>query len=113
MVVVGDRRSCSHIRNTAHPCFRNCFPTARSRATFRLIFSSQNSRFCLGIPRCLEQPCQKHPSTNTANLEDLKTKSGLPNSTCRRRHPVIPCILNSAISRSSVERFPWDRILLI
>jgi len=109
----GARRSCSQIRTTVQPCFRSCLPTARSRATFRVIFATQKSLFWVGIPRCFVHPCQKHPSTKIAIFSALNTKSGRPRIFCFLRHPFIPCTRKRPSSRNSVVAFPCERTRLI
>ena len=42
------------------------------------ILVSQNFLFVFGRMLCLGQPCQKHPSTNTATLAAGNTMSGFP-----------------------------------
>src|SRR4051812_4150082 len=58
------------------------------------------------------QPCQKHPSTNTATRERGKTISGLPGNAdeCPRCQPRIPAPANRPRSLSSVDRVPLDRL---
>ncbi len=106
----------SQIRITDQPAFRSSRFTFRSRFWFRVIFASQNSAFCFGRVPCRGQPCQKHPSTNTATRAARNTKSGLTFSPAARteivqcrRHPRIPASFISSISLTSVARFPNDR----
>jgi hypothetical protein len=87
--------------------------TNRSRFRFRAIFALQNSRRVAGMRQCRAHPCQKHPSTNTAIRSFGKTKSGLPNTGLFRLQPVMPCSRKIPIIRSSVPRFPQDRIAAI
>lgn len=63
----------------------------------------------LGSRQCCGQPCQKHPSTNTAVRLRAKTKSGLPTRGTPRLQPVIRCLLKIRIKASSVERFRRER----
>ena len=94
-----------------------------------VILPFQNARLLDGIRQCLGQPCQKQPSTNTATQEARKTKSGrtfdlvfetpLPGArassrraTCLRQ-PVMPAARISRASRTSVSRFPRERMRLI
>jgi hypothetical protein len=67
----------------------------------------------LGRVPCFGQPCQKQPSTKTQSRAALKTKSGLPITFCRRRHPVIRWFLKTSINLISVVLFPCERIRLI
>ncbi len=68
--------SCSQTRTTRHPRARSSRLTRRSRARLPRIFFRQNAAFCFGHVAWLGQPCQKHPSTNTASRSLGKTKSG-------------------------------------
>ncbi len=101
------------MRTTVQPALRSERVTFRSRSVFRASFAFQNARFPAGIVPCLAQPCQKQPSTNTATRSRRKTKSGLPKTGAFRRQPVMPCARISAMSRSSVARFPLERIAAI
>lgn len=58
------------------------------------------------------QPCQKHPSTKSANLGSVKMKSGLPGSCerCPSRQPEIPALTKAPRRRHSVDLFPAPRI---
>lgn len=62
-----------------------------------MIFFAQNSAFFLGITRCSGQPCQKHPSTNTASRAPGKIKSGRPGRDETNRYR-IPCLQSSLLS---------------
>jgi len=103
-------RSCSQILNTYQPARRNVRVTTASRARLPESFRRQNARLYFGFVACLGQPCQKHPSTNTASLSFRKTKSGLPNTGWLRRQPVMPCRRHNFASASSVSLFPRPRI---
>ncbi len=88
------------MRNTRQPARRNVRVTSRSRAWFAANFFRQNAALPLGIVPCIGQPCQKHPSTNTASRAARNTKSGLTwnleletwnfSEACLR-HPVTRC----------------------
>lgn len=105
--------SCSQIRITVQPRFRSAEFTSTSFARFRPIFLSQNSLFDSGAG-LHSQPCQKHPSMNTAILSLGKAKSGLPiiRGLCRR-HPVIFASRSSERKASSVDLFPLLRTAAI
>ena len=103
----------SHTRSTVHPALRSVRTTSRSRVLLRENFAAQYAARVAGCVACRGQPCQKHPSTNTATFAARKTKSGFPNTRCCRRQPVIPCARSSAIIRSSVAAFPLPRIAAI
>src|SRR5690554_2836474 len=67
--------SCDQMRTTSQPsCSRRLLVSA-SRARFASIFSRQKSAFFLGHVACSGQPCQKHPSTNTATRGPGNTMS--------------------------------------
>lgn len=76
--------SLSQTRITFHPSARSSCRTRLSRTTFVLIFRIQYSllwplaSFLIRLERFL--PCQKSPSTKTANLARSKTRSGHPGS---------------------------------
>jgi hypothetical protein len=103
--------SCCQMRRTFQPaCFKNLF-TILSRSLFLFSFRFQNSTFVTGRVACLGQPCQKHPSTNTARRADGKTKSGLPKRGWPLRQPEILYLRRILISASSVDLLarPWMR----
>lgn len=81
--------SCCHILITCHPRFFKMRVTNRSRSLLWSSFFFQKARLVAGCDACFGQPCQKHPSTNTARRCTRKTKSGLPNSLSWRRQPMI------------------------
>jgi hypothetical protein len=70
----------------------------------------QNAALFWGCVACLGQPCQKQPSTKTANFNRGKTKSGLPVSVDPRRQPTMPAERMTMMSRSSVALLPRDRM---
>ncbi len=72
--------SCSQTRTTFHPNRRSSIPTLRSRSLFRVIFVTQKSLDGLGTRRHFVQPCQKHPSINTATRLRGNIMSGDPGS---------------------------------
>ena len=74
----GPRRSCSQIRITLQPRKRSSLVCARSRWMLRPILASQYGRFTTGMEPQRGQPCQKQPSTNTANRARGNAKSGFP-----------------------------------
>ena len=117
--------SCSQILNTTHPRRLNALETSLSRCLFDDNLLRQNALFVLGWVECLGQPCQKHPSMNTARRRAGKTKSGRtllfrlraaaselrPDDGSKliamwRRQPVIRYVFSSATNASSVSRFP-------
>ena len=100
----------SHTRSTVQPAARRARETARSRCAFRASFGCQYARRDEGTRPWRGQPCQKQPSTNTATFSARKTKSGLPGSGAPRRQPVMRCSRINAIKRSSVARFPRERM---
>lgn len=68
--------SCSHTRTTVQPAARSRASVSASRDWLRAIFAFQYSELALNLAMpCSGQPCQKHPSTNTATLARLKTRS--------------------------------------
>lgn len=105
-------RSHSQILTTFQPCFLSVAVTSKSRLALRASFSFHQDARVAGTGACfgLGQPCQKHPSTNTATRSGQKMKSGFPNTFCRRRQPVIRYRRKIAIKRTSVPRFPLPRI---
>ena len=103
------RRSCCQMRSTRQPPFRRRRFTFRSLLLFWASLSAQKRLFVLGILAWSGQPCQKQPSTKTANRCCRKTKSGRPGRRWLRRQPVIECLRKISINRSSVERFPAAR----
>lgn len=71
----------------------------------------QKERLVLGIWPHLIQPCQKHPSTKTANFECGKKKSGLPGRSAGwRRQWRIPLRTNAIRKQSSVVLLLLPRI---
>lgn len=100
--------SCSQNRQIIHPRLFSSFETCLSRLKFPEIFSFQYSTLEDGIRQCLEHPCQKQPSMNTAILFFGKTKSGLPTMGQWRRQPTIDDDLRSVTKRCSVDLFPED-----
>lgn len=67
--------SCSQKRTTPHPAARSNVSVSASRDRFRSIFARHHSPFATGQEPCLGQPCQKHPSTNTATCSRGNTTS--------------------------------------
>ena len=113
--------SCSQIRTTRHPFFLSCPSTFPSRRLLAANFSSQYSRWVSGLRflRHFVQPCQKHPSTNTAARDRGKAKSGRPGRLRRwRRQPVIPLSFNKItiapsvdlLSRPLIRDITWERL---
>lgn len=66
---------CSHARNTNHPACLSVRFVSKSRRRLASIFSRQNWAFAFGQVACRGQPCQKHPSTNTATRARRNTMS--------------------------------------
>lgn len=108
-------RSCSQILRTDQPAPLRRRPTCRSRLRFLCIFAFQNRRLACGIDRQRGHPCQKQPSTKTANCASVKRKSGCPGNLLFRPcfHPRTPLAASIARSRSSVDVLPCDRLSLI
>lgn len=103
-------RSCSQIRTTRQPSWRNRRLTRRSRALLAASFLLQKARLFAGRFECFGQPCQKQPSTNTATRCFWKTKSGFPKTGRRRRQPAMPWRRKSFIKASSVSLLPCPRM---
>lgn len=104
------KSSCSQTRSTLQPIVFSVRFTSQSRLRFRAIFLRQYVRFEFGEVPCSGHPCQKQPSTKTASRCFRKTKSGLPTSFDPLRQPVIPFERRSEASRTSVDKFPHDRM---
>ena len=102
--------SCSQIRSTRHPRERSVSVTRLSRALFASNLLFQNRRLLAGRLECFGQPCQKQPSTKTANLILENTKSGFPNTGQFRRHPDILYARKSLDKAISVSLLPLPRI---
>lgn len=108
----------SQNRSTEIPSMRSWRLLPTSLCWFLAIFAFQNGRFRLGTCPHRGQPCQKHPSTKTANCSAGKKKSGLPImwAGCSR-HPRTPDRTSHIRRRTSVDRLPrprtrdisWDR----
>lgn len=100
----------SQILTTFQPAvFRNLL-VRRSRILLPWIFFSQRLVFVFGFRFLPQQcPCQKHPSTKTANLALGQIKSGLPAICAWRRHPLIPFCLSNFIANTSVVLLPLLR----
>jgi hypothetical protein len=108
---VDDTRSeCSQILTTRHPSLRSCELTSLSLVRLAVIFFLQNALLFFGWRKHFGHPCQKQPSTKTANLFFRKTKSGLPGSLACRLQPMIPLARNNRTSASSVRSLPRPRI---
>lgn len=108
------RTSCSQILITLTPSFQSALLTSFPRATFRPILASQYARFCFGILRQSLQPCQKQPSTKTATAFFANQKSGTPATSAGcSSQPLMPLLTSAIRMRTSVERFPRERTLLI
>lgn len=67
--------SCSHTRTTVQPASLSRSSVAASRCRFDSILARHQSAFDFGQVPCSGQPCQKHPSINTAKREPLNTRS--------------------------------------
>jgi hypothetical protein len=106
----GRAKAHSQMRRTVQPDARKARVTARSRCAFLASFGAQYSMREVGTRPWRGQPCQKQPSTNTATFSAGNTKSGLPGSGAPRRQPLMRCPRSSAIVRSSVSRFPRERM---
>lgn len=115
VTVASSFRECSQRRSTFHPWLFNFFVTSVSRLLVRSNFMVHQLRLVIGIGawRGTGQPCQKQPSTNTANLIFGKTKSGFPYIGKFLRQPVILFFRKIEIRRSSVLAFPLPRIFAI
>lgn len=108
------RTSCSQILTTTMLSRLRTRWTSLPRAMFRAIFASQYSRFCFGILRQSLQPCQKQPSTKIASRFVANQKSGIPiTSPGCSVQPLMPALTSAIRMRTSVERFPRERTLLI
>lgn len=66
---------CSQNRSTVHPRERRYASVSRSRSMFRASLAVHHAPFVFGAVLCSEQPCQKHPSTNTATLARVNRMS--------------------------------------
>lgn len=110
----GVRTSCSQILSTFTPWRRSVRFTSFARRTLPTILLCQYSWFWWGIRRQRLQPCQKHPSTKMATRSAANQKSGTPGTSLGcRLHPRIPDLINAIRTRTSVERFPFDRTFAI
>ncbi len=98
------------MRITRQPDFRSARVTSPSRSAFRASLTAHQAARFAGLVAWRGQPCQKQPSTKTAILAAGKTKSGLPKAGAFRRQPVMPYSRMSAMRRSSVSRFPLERM---
>lgn len=67
--------SCSQTLTTRQPANWRSRSVSRSRFTFAASFFRHHSAFARGNVACIGQPCQKHPSTMTATLAFVKTRS--------------------------------------
>lgn len=105
--------SCSHILIMIHPLSRNNVRFFLSLFFVVSIFLIQKKVLDFGIRQCRGQPCQKHPSTNTAFLLLGKTKSGFPSKGYRRRQPVTCIIRKNAATATSVDLLSDERIFAI
>ncbi len=91
------RTSHSQTRTTRQPSCSASIDDLSSRSLFRRILSAQSSALgpAHGVLRPWRgQPCQKHPSTNTARRRPGSTKSGvhpLASCRCRRNRPPAAC----------------------
>ena len=68
--------SCSHSRTTSQPSDSSAPVVLRSRARLSATFVSQYRAFVRDRVQWSGQPCQKHPSTNTATRRAGNTTSG-------------------------------------
>lgn len=105
---------CSQILTTLLSASERLRFTWASRTMFPAIFRFQYERFCFGIRRHFGQPCQKHPSMNTATDLAGNQKSGVPGtfSGCNFQ-PVTPALTRPMRSFTSVDRLPRERTLPI
>ena len=69
--------ACSHTRITNQPLSRKRRDWRRSLSTFAASFSRHQAALDLGTLRCLEHPCQKHPSTNAQIRAPRNTTSAV------------------------------------
>jgi hypothetical protein len=108
------RTSCSQILITLTPSLASARFICLALLMFPWIFVRQYSRFCLGVRRHRRQPCQKQPSTKTARRSKPNQKSGAPGTSreCKVQ-PRIPDLMRAILTRTSVERFPFERTLAI
>lgn len=67
--------SCSQKRRTVHPNDSSARVFRRSRELLASNLSRHHSALFLGCVACTGQPCQKHPSMNTATRDRVKTIS--------------------------------------
>jgi hypothetical protein len=73
--------ACSQNLSTVHPAARSWKSVSLSRSRFASIFARHQLALAFGHVPCSGQPCQKHPSTNTATLARTNATSA------RRRVP--------------------------
>lgn len=87
----GNRNSCSQMRTTFQPIFRNSRRAIPSRLTFWASFSSQNLPLASGTVACNGHRCQKQPSTNRATfcLENRKSGETVRFAGCERCPPPV------------------------
>lgn len=75
LVAAVSASSCSQTRTDSQPASVNRRSVSASRRWFVSILARQNAALFFGQVACSEQPCQKHPSTNTATRAGPKTMS--------------------------------------
>lgn len=91
--------SCSQNRRTRQPASVSRRTVSESRARLREIFAGQYSALCWKVFRpCSGQPCQKHPSMNTATWTFVKTMSA------RRLKPCSGAIATRYLSPRACKR---------
>jgi len=107
--------SCSQNRSTIHPSVSSRASVSRSRSTLVDSLPRHQGALALGHVACTGQPCQKHPSTNTATFADTKARStrrrvpGMGQST-RNLRPKR-CTAERRASSQDVSRLRADSIL--
>jgi hypothetical protein len=108
LIVACEATLHSRTRRTDQPARRSRWETLESRRMFASIFCRQN--FLLLRGRYLHgQPCQKHPSTNTATFRPGHAKSGRPAIGQCFRYPRRPAARRIRPNANSVVRFPFER----
>ena len=99
---------CSQIRRTVHPMATRCRSVSRSRSMLRSAFAAHQALLVVGRVLCSGQPCQKHPSTNTATAWSWEGQ--ISPSARQSRDGLIDSVSQATSMQEPTQRHLWCRV---
>src|SRR5262245_3505939 len=80
--------SCSQTRTESHPAAVSRASVLASRRWLLPILAVQYPALVVSGLRWIGQPCQKHPSTNTATFAERNTRTAVQDTSAKGRAPI-------------------------